>query len=303
MPVLEELQAAVSTVTERIGPATVTIGRDRRGTGVVIGDGRVLTNAHNLRDRTTQVTFADGRAAQAELLGADREGDLAVLAIDTEGVTPVEWSADEPATGQVVFAAGRGRQGLRVTFGLVSGVDRVFRGPRGRRISGSVEHTAPLARGSSGGPIADAEGRLLGINTHRLGDGFYLAIPAGATLRERVDQLAAGESPTRRHLGISVAPAFVARRLRRAVGLPERDGLLVRGVEDGSPAAAAGIAPGDLVVSANGTEVRTADDLWAVLDEAGDAVEAVTLGIVRGADELTVRVTFETGAATEEGSA
>jgi S1-C subfamily serine protease len=300
MPVLEELQAAVTTVTERIGPAIVTIGRDRRGTGVVIGDGRVLTNAHNLRDRTTQVTFADGRTAQAELLGADSEGDLAVLAIDTAAVTPAEWSPEEPATGQVLFAAGRGRQGLRVTFGLVSGVDRVFRGPRGRRITGSVEHTAPLARGSSGGPIADAEGRLLGINTHRLGDGFYLAIPAGATLRERVDQLAAGESPTRRRLGISVAPAFVARRLRRAVGLPERDGLLVRGVEDGSPAAAAGVSSGDLIVSVNGADVRTADDLWAVLDEAGDAVE---LGIVRGSDELTVRVTFETGGTTEEGSA
>jgi serine protease Do len=300
MSVLEELQAAVGTVTERIGPATVTIGRDRRGAGVVIGDGRVLTNAHNLRDRTTQVTFADGRAAQAEVLGADSEGDLAVLAVDTAGVASAEWSAEEPVVGQAVFAAGRGRHGLRVTFGLVSGVDRVFRGPRGRRITDSVEHTAPLARGSSGGPIADAEGRLLGINTHRLGDGFYLAIPAGATLRERVDRLAAGESPTRRRLGISVAPAFVARRLRRAVGLPERDGLLVRGVEDGSPAAAAGVATGDLVVSANGTDVRTADDLWAVLDDAGDAVE---LGIVRGTDELTVRVSFETGGATEEGSA
>jgi S1-C subfamily serine protease len=300
MAVLEELQAAVTTVTERIGPATVTIGRDRRGTGVVIGDGRVLTNAHNLRDRTTQVTFADGRAGQAEVLGADREGDLAVLAIDTAGVAPAEWSTQEPASGQVVFAAGRGRHGLRVTFGVVSGVDRVFRGPRGRRITGSVEHTAPLARGSSGGPLADAEGRLLGINTHRFGDGFYLAIPADAVLRERVEQLAAGESPTRRRLGIAVAPPYVARRLRRAVGLPERDGLLVRGVEDGSPAATAGVSAGDLIVSANGADVRNADDLWAVLDDAGDAVE---LGIVRGADELAVRVTFETGAATEEGSA
>src|SRR4029453_11886552 len=108
MPAFDELQGAVAAVTDRIGTATVTIGRDRRGAGVVIGDGRVLTNAHNLRDRTTQVTFADGRAAQAELLGADSEGDLAVLVIDTEGVTPAEWSPAEPATGQVVFAAGRG---------------------------------------------------------------------------------------------------------------------------------------------------------------------------------------------------
>ena len=185
----------------------------------------------------------------------------------------------------------------------MSGVDREFRGPRGRRIAGGVEHTAQLARGSSGGPLVDAEGRLQGINTHRLGDGFYLALLADATLRERVDQLAAGQSPTHRRLGVSIVPAHVARRLSRAVGLPERDGLLVRGVEDGSPAAAAGITTGDLVVSASGRDVGTADELWAALDALAPT-DAIDLGIVRGADELTVRVTFEAGtAATEEGSA
>ena len=303
MQLFEELQGAVAAITDRIGTATVAIGRDRRGTGVVIADGQVLTNAHNLRDRTTQITFADGRTAQAEVLGADPDGDLVVVGVDTSGATPAEWSTEAPAAGQVVFAAARGRQGLRVTFGVVSGDDREFRGPRGRRITGGVEHTAPLARGSSGGPLVDAEGRLQGINTHRLGDGFYLAIPADATLREQVDQLAAGQSPTHRRLGVAIAPAHVARRLRRAVGLPERDGLLVRGVEDGSPAAAAGITTGDLIVSAGGRGVGTADDLWAVLDGLGTA-DGVDLGIVRGADELTVRVTFEAGtAATEEGSA
>ena len=229
MSVIEELQAAAATVAERIGSATVAIGRDRRGTGIVLADGQVLTNAHNLRDRTTEVTFPDGRTAQGEVLGTDPEGDLAVLAVDTSGAAPAEWATNEAALGQVVFAAARGRHGLRVSFGLVSGTGRSFRGPRGRRIAGSVEHTAPLARGSSGGPLVDAEGRLLGINTRRLGDGFYLAMPADAALRERVGQLAAGESPVRRRLGIAVAPPFVARRLRRAVGLPERDGLLAAG--------------------------------------------------------------------------
>jgi serine protease Do len=86
----------------------------------------------------------------------------------------------------------------------------------------------------------------------------------------------------------------VARRLRRAVGLPERDGLLVRGVDDGSPAAAGGLQTGDLIVTANGTEVRNADDLWAVLDAlGGDEADVVELGVVRGADELTIEVRFE----------
>jgi S1-C subfamily serine protease len=292
MPILEELQAAVATVTDRIGTATVAIGRDRRGTGVVIADGQVLTNAHNLRDRTTQVTFADGRAAQAEVLGVDPDGDLVVLAVDTSGATPAEWSTDIPVAGEVVFTAARGRHGLRVTFGIVSGVNREFRGPRGRRITGSVEHTAPLARGSSGGALVAADGRLVGINTNRLGDGFYLALPADAALRERVDQLAAGQSPIHRRLGISVAPTHVARRMRRAVGLPERDGLLVREVEDGSPAAAGGITPGDLIVAANASDVRSADDLWAVLDGLG-TVDTVEVGIVRGVEELAVHVAFE----------
>jgi serine protease Do len=300
MSLLDELPAVVATIAERIGTATVAIGRDRRGAGVVIADGQILTNAHNLRDRTTQITFADGRVAQAEVLGVDDVGDLVVLAADTTGATPAEWSTEVPVAGAAVFAAARGRQGLRITFGLVSGVDREFRGPRGRRIAGSLEHTAPLARGSSGGPLVAADGRLLGLNTHRLGDGFYLALPADASLRQRVDQLAAGQSPVRRSLGIAVAPAHVARRMRRAVGLPDRDGLLVRGVEDGSPAAGH-ITTGDLIVAANGADVRNADDLWAVLDglETADAVE---LGLVRGVDEVVVRVSFEPTATTSEGN-
>jgi S1-C subfamily serine protease len=266
---------------------------------VVIADQRVLTNAHNLHDRTTEVTFADGRAAQGEVCGADTDGDLVVLTTDTTGATAAEWSGNVPTAGAVVFAAARSAWGLRVTFGLVSGVDQQFRGPDGRRITAGVEHTAPLARGSSGGPLVDAEGRLLGINTHRLGDGFYLARPADAALRERVDQLVAGRSPTHRRLGIAVAPTAMARRMRRAVGLAERDGLLVRAVEDGSPAAGASIAIGDLVVSANGRDVRSADDLWAVLDEPGTAA-VVELGILRGVDELTVPVALGPDPSTTE---
>lgn len=291
MSALDELQTAASTAADRAGSATLTVGRDRRGTAVVIAEGRILTNAHNLRDRTTQVTFDDGRTAQARVLGADVDGDLAVLEVDTAGARPVEWAAAEATVGTAVFAAARGRHGLRVSVGFVSGAGRSFRGPRGRRITGSIEHTAPMARGSSGGPLLDGSGALLGINTRRLGDGFYLAIPADEALRDRVARLSAGEAPTRRRLGIAVAPAEVARRMRQAVGLPERDGLLVRGVEDGSPAARAGVRAGDLVVRAGAQDVRDADDLWSALDGLGDN-ETVELGLVRGAEDLTVTVSF-----------
>jgi serine protease Do len=169
----------------------------------------------------------------------------------------------------------------------VSAVARAFRGPGGRRIAGSVEHTAPLAAGSSGGPIVDADGRLLGINTNRLGEGFYLALPAEAGLRERVDALGRGESASRLRLGVAVAPSHVARRLRASVGLSERDGLLVRGVEDGSLAAKAGIREGDLIVEAVGKVVEDADDLF---DALGSASLPFEVRLVRGNDERTVSV-------------
>ena len=127
----------------------------------------------------------------------------------------------------------------------------------------------------------------MGINTNRVGEGFYLALPADAALRARVDALASGESPEPPRLGIAVAPAHVARRLRRSVGLPERDGVLVRGVEDGSPAEAAGIAEGDLLVAAGGKPVGDVDDLHEILRDAGFPLE-VTL--VRGTEERTVTV-------------
>ena len=146
----------------------------------------------------------------------------------------------------------------------------------------------------------DADGRLLGVNTNRIGDGFYLALPADADLRARVDALGRGESPTPIRLGVGLAPAHAARRLRRAVGLPERDGLLVRQVEEDGPAARAGIQVGDLIVEAEGREVTTADDLFDVLDGlAPDA--SLALKIVRGTDELDVSVSF--GAVSTQGSA
>jgi S1-C subfamily serine protease len=300
MSVLEELSAATRRVVEKAEPATVAIGSDRRGTGVVIGPGQVLTNAHNLRDRTTEVTFADGRSVQAAAAGVDADGDLAVLTVDTADAPAIAWADAPSEVGDAVFAVSAGQRARRVTFGLVSAVDRTFRGPRGRRVTGSIEHTAVLARGSSGGPLTDAEGRLVGLNTHRLGEGFYLAVPADAVLKERVAQLAAGLSPQRRRLGVALAPASVAARLRRSVGLPRRAGLLVRGVEDGSVAARAGLRQGDLLVAVDERQLDTADDLFEILDGAADTI---TLTVVRGAEELAVAVTFVADAASEEGTA
>ena len=298
MSVIEDLQAAVTEVGEAASRSIVGIGSRQRGSGVVIGDGRVLTNAHNIRGEQVTVTFADGRSAVGTVSGVDVDGDLAVINVETSGAPAVTWgSGDGLLVGTVVFgAAAVPGGGTRVTFGTVSAVSRAFRGPGGRRIAGSVEHTAPLAPGSSGGAILASGGEFLGLNTNRLGEGFYLALPADTALRDRIDALARGESVQRPRLGVAVAPSRVARRLRRSVGLPERDGLLVRGVEDQSPAARAGIVEGDLIVEVAGKAVADADAMVEAITAAQTPYE---VRIVRGTEERTVTVGGDAAASGE----
>jgi serine protease Do len=295
MTLLEETAATVQETAAKIGPAVVGLGRGWGvGSGVVIAPGRVLTNAHNLRHEEVTVTFGDGRRASGRVAGADADLDVAVLEVDTGETEPVQWLSDDdhPGIGHPVLALGNpGGRGLRVTPGFVSSVARSFRGPRGRRIGGAIEHTAPLPRGSSGGPLVDLEGRLLGINAVRVDGGLILAIPADAVLRERVEALGRGEAPKRLRLGVAVAPPRVARRLRRAVGLPEHDGVLVRAVEEGSAADRAGIERGDLIVAAGDRQLERVDALYEALD-AARLDGKFELTVLRGADERTVEVVF-----------
>ena len=197
-----------------------------------------------------------------------------------------------PPAGQAVFGVARA-EGLRVTFGLVSGTGRTFRGPawaahrrqpRAHRAAGPGLDRRPAGRRRRAASSA--------INTLRLGDRFALAQPADAAFQALVARLAAGESPTRRRLGVALAPAHVARRLRRSVGLPERDGLLVRGVEDGSPAAAGrhrGRRP------PRGRRRHRPRDGRRPLRRARRRAEdaTLTLTVVRGTDERAVEVRFD----------
>jgi serine protease Do len=292
---VQEQQDTIAEVAARVGPSVVGLGRGwGLGSGVVIADGQVLTAAHNLRRDELTVVFADGRRETAEVAGVDPDLGLAVLSVATGDAPAVSWEpADEPGIGSAVVAlANPGGRGLRATLGFVSSEARSFRGPRGRRVRGAIEHTAPLPRGSSGGPLVDPAGNLLGVNSIRLDGGLILAAPANAAARERVLLLARGEAPVAHRLGVAVAPPRAARRLRRAVGLPERDGLLVRAVEEGSPADQAGIERGDLIVTAGGKAVDGVEALYSVLDGLPPSGGELELTVVRGTEERTVSASF-----------
>ena len=289
MSAVLEASELIASTAAAAGPAIVGIGPGwRGGSGVVVADGRVLTAAHNLRRENAGVVFADSRREEAQVLGFDRDLDLAVLGVDTGGIAPLAAGEELGGIGSLVVGLARpGGRALRVTHGFVSTDRREVRGPRGRRIP-AIEHTAPLPRGSSGGPLLDAGGRLVGINVIRLDGGLIVAVDTVA-LADEIERLGRGEAPARRRLGIAVAPSHVARRMRRSVGLPDATGVLVRAVEADSPAAGAGLERGDLLVELNGKPLEKIDDLYAALDTNADAIE---LGVLRGNDRRDVRIEF-----------
>jgi serine protease Do len=292
---VQALQDTIAEVAGKLGPSVVGLGRGwGLGSGVVIAEDQVLTATQNLRREELTVVFEDGRHEAAEVAGVDPDLGLAVLALDTGAAPAIAWEpGDQPGIGTAVVAlANPGGRGLRATLGFVSSAARSFRGPRGRRVRGAIEHTAPLPRGSSGGPLVDPAGNLLGINSIRLDGGLILAAPANAAVKERVLLLARGEAPASHRLGVAVAPPRAARRMRRAVGLPERQGLLVRAVEEGGPAARAGIERGDLIVAAGGQEIDGVEALYTALDDLPPAGGELELTVVRGTEERSVTASF-----------
>src|SRR3954468_21982117 len=290
MTLLDELQSTITGVAARVGPSVVGLGRGwAAGSGVVIGPGQVAPAAPAGRREERTVGFRAGRRAEATIAGVDRDANVAVLNVDTGDAPAIEPAGEPSGLGAPVIAlADPSGRGLRATLGFVTSAQpRSMRGPSGRRLNGALEHSAPLPRGSSGGPLVDPGGRLLGLNAIRLEGGLILAVPAS---RELLEGLARGERAEPRRLGIALAPPHVARRMRRAVGLPEREGLLVRGVRDGSPADRAGIRRGDLIAAVSGSEADRLDTLHAALDSGAPTIE---LAVVRGADELTITVAFD----------
>jgi serine protease Do len=245
--------------------------------------------SHSLAADEIELRVADTESTGA-VEGSDRATGISLIAAATGDVAPITWADAAPELGDAVFALSDPGTGLRVTEGRVSAASLSLRSRSGRLVQG-IEHTAPLPRGSSGGPLVDHEGAVVGLNVLRTDPGFLFAI-ASTIVQPAVERLLSG-TPEPVRLGIAIAPPRVARGLRRAVGLPERSGLLVRDVEKRSPAAQAGVRRGDLIVGIDGVDIESVDELFAALDARTGAHSVLKL--VRGVDEIEAPLTLTGG--------
>lgn len=303
---LQSVGKLFTTLARVIGPTVVNVTSKRRlttiadeiaalrgltpagltdeevGSGVIIeADGVIVTNYHVVANSDQiDVTLADGRRFTAELIGADAATDLAVLRIDATGLPTAAWGdSDTLEVGEMVWAIGN-PFGLdrTLTYGIVSGVGR--RGVLENPYQEFLQTDASINPGNSGGPLVDVHGRVVGITTAIVGkdySGIGFAIPS-TTAREVSRAILESGYVERGYLGMALQATP-----------PTVSGVLVAGVEPGSPAAVAGILPGDMVVSYDGEPVAEPAEL--VLQATRTPIGAeVPVGIVRKGREQTVAV-------------
>ncbi|HZF16324.1 MAG TPA: trypsin-like peptidase domain-containing protein [Steroidobacteraceae bacterium] len=301
---LDAYSRAVIESTRRVAPAVVHIdvggpdgGHARRGVGsgfLFTPDGLLLTNSHVVHGaRDIRVTNADGERSAGDLVGDDPDSDLAIVRIPASRAPAAEFgSSGGLSVGQLAIAIGN-PLGFEhtVTAGVVSALGRSLRARTGRLIDDVIQTDAALNPGNSGGPLVDSNGRVIGVNTAIIpgaqGICFATAID---TAQWVISQILAHGRVRRAWLGIAGANSPLSRRIAHHYELPNAAGVRVQSIESDSPAAAAGVESGDLIVAYDGETVDSIDQLQRVLDHRRVAHETV-LTVIRRAQKLSLAVT------------
>jgi len=291
--ILEQLSNDLGAVVQRAGVGVVRVSARRRqaASGIVwSADGLIVTANHVVeRDENIQIGLPDGSKTTAVLAGRDPSTDIAVLKVETSGLTPAVW-ADERAlkVGHLVVAVGRPESTLQAALGIINTLDGEWRTMGGGTVSSFVQSEVVMYPGFSGGPLVSAGGSFVGMNSSALARGMSIALPP-ATLRSVVETLAAHGRMRRGFLGVSAQPARLPAPIAEQFG--QETALLLISVEVGGPAEAAGMMMGDVLVSLDGLRIRHMDDLMGAL--AGDRVgKTVPASVVRGGQVLELKVTI-----------
>ena len=278
---LDSYSRAVVDAVDAVAPAVVHVevagvrqGRNAQGTGsgvVVSPDGLILTNNHVIDgSQAITVSLSDGRKFAARALGRDADTDLAVLRGETGETLPAARIANSKQVrpGQIAIAIGNplGFQST-VTAGIVSAVGRSLRAQNGRLIGDVIQTDAALNPGNSGGPLATSAGEVIGINTAMIlgAQGICFSVASNTALHVLTQILAHGRV-RRARIGIVAEQTTLPTRLVYKTGLTQSGGVRIREVQPDSPADAAGLKAGDLLVRLDGEQVTGVDDMFRMLD-------------------------------------
>jgi S1-C subfamily serine protease len=299
---LDAYSQTITGVVERAGQAVVNIrvagtaARRHEGGGsgfAIAPDGYIVTNSHVVHGAgRIEVTLADGRSFPAQLIGDDPESDLAVIRIDSPGLAYVRFGDSRRLrVGQIAIAIGSpyGFQ-QTVTAGVVSALGRSMRSQSGRLIDNIVQTDAALNPGNSGGPLVNSRGEVIGVNTAIIlpAQGICFAI-AGNTAEWVAAWLIKEGRIRRSWIGVMGQTAPIHPRIARFHRLKSAQGVLVLGVEPGSPAAQSDLREGDMLLSFKDEPVTSIDDLQRRLVGGEIGVESA-LGILRRAERLDLKI-------------
>jgi S1-C subfamily serine protease len=286
--ILVELSDAMAAAVEKAGISTVMVIARRRmpATGIAYTTELILTANHVVeRDEGITVTLSDGTEIPATVVGRDHGTDLALLRLERPLARPAE-TARDAKVGQLALGLGRpSNEGIEASLGVVSAVGGPVHTRHGAIDKYIRTDTTPFP-GFSGGPLVDAEGRVIGLNTSGFGHGVALTIPADLAWKV-AEQLAKHGSVQRGYLGVRSQGVEIPGAAQKALKREQATGLILIGVEKDSPAEAAGLMVGDIIVAVDNKPIRDHDELFACL--SGDVVDKSTpVEVLRGGQPQTI---------------
>jgi len=286
------LSDAMAEAVAKAGNSTITVDARRRipASGIAYAADLVLTADHVVeRDDDLHIWLPDGTRLEASLAGRDPGNDLALLRLKSSSLAPAEPAAQPARVGQLVLALGRpSSEGIQASLGVVSAVGGPVRTGRGGLLEQYLRTDTIPYPGFSGGPLVDAAGRILGLNTSGLGGGMSVTIPTGLAWKV-AEALAAHGRVRRGYLGVSSRSVAIPAAQRRALGGKQSHGLLLMEVEEDSPAAQAGLMVGDILTTLNGVIIQDPDELVAHLVGAAVGKDA-PVEILRGGQKANIAV-------------
>ena len=291
--ILPNLSQAIAETVEAASKGVVQVEARSRvpASGVLWSDSGVIVTANHAveRDENIGVGLPDGSSVSARLVGRDPSTDLAVLQAETAGLRAPAWAGPEALkVGHLVLGLGRPGKNIRATLGIVGALGEGWRTPMGGRLDRYLQSDVVMYPGFSGGPLVDASGQVLGINSSALVRGVAVTVPT-PTVRRVVEAVLAHGRVRWGYLGVGAQP--VPLPTAAGEGLKQEAGLLLVPVEAGGPAERGGLLLGDTIVGLAGQAVRHLDDLQGLL--GGDQVGAtVPVKVLRAGEirELSVVV-------------